>query len=513
MKMIKYSLCLMMISASPGLLAQSKGEMPFTSSSPNANKLLRSAWVALADFEMDNANKITHDVLNEDPDCGMAYASLFPSNNEERDENLRKAESMKLSADERMFVEGVKARREKKSTQDYFEPLIKKYPSDYYLHLWIMLNNSDPERAIQIGETIIRKKSKFAPAYNVLGYSYMNKNDMARAEANFNKYISLRPDLANPYDSKGDYLTTAGKLEEAITSYEKAASLGMTDSKNKAESARARVKFPEPSEADASRIKEIIHASFEASKTSNVDELLKNFTEQSIEIFETQRVNVGLPNLRVRNAAMFQNGTFPKIDCMLEPVKGTGPIAVAYGKNEFIWKENASGKETERKNNVIFVLRKHNDGNWKILADHFYGTDVDAPALSADDKASISQVLNIWETSVKAGEPVAEKHFKPLSSVYSSQAIEIFPNQISNIGLSNIQARWENFLGAKFETNSLGTLGIEGLGRRAVAWGIGSQSFYAKDSEELIKSQFPWAIILTKEKDDAWKILAFHWGS
>ena len=45
-----------------------------------------------------------------------------------------------------------------------------------------MYNSSDPEKAIEIGETIIRKNPKFAPAYNMLGYLYMNKDEMAVAD-------------------------------------------------------------------------------------------------------------------------------------------------------------------------------------------------------------------------------------------------------------------------------------------------------------------------------------------
>ncbi len=513
MKTVKYFLCLLMLGVSFSMIAQSKGEMPFSSSSSNANKLLRSAWVALADFEIDKANKITHQVLNEDPDCGIAYASLFPSNNEERDENLRKAESMKLSADERMFVEGVKARSQKKSTQDYFEPLIKKYPSDYYLHLWIMLNNSDPERAIQIGETIIRKKSKFAPAYNLLGYSYMNKNDMAQAEARFDKYLSLRPDLANPHDSKADFMMRAGKMQEAAQLYEKAASLGMPDANLRAEKARARLKFPGLSDNDATTIKQIITSCFEASKKSNVDEMLKDYSDQSIDIMGTQRVNVGLPNLRKRFSDMFQDGSFAKINFTIESVNGTGPIALAYTKNEFIWKESASGNENERKNTSIYLMRKDAEGKWKILANHYYGWIEDAPPISDDDRTGINKLLAGWDAGLKPGEELSAKHFDAFSALYSGQAIEIFPDQLSNIGLPNLRSRWDQFTGTKMETNSLGVLGVEGLGRRAIAWGIGNQNFYLKDSKELQKLQFPWAMILTKEKDDAWRILAFHWGS
>jgi hypothetical protein len=37
---------------------------------------------------------------------------------------------------------------------------------------------------------------------------------LKNAEANFSKYMSLRPDLANVYDSKADYLMTVGKLKK-----------------------------------------------------------------------------------------------------------------------------------------------------------------------------------------------------------------------------------------------------------------------------------------------------------
>ena len=137
-------LCLLVFS-SLSVLAQSKREMPFTSSSPNANKLLRNAWVALGDFRIEDANRYAHEVLEQDPDCAMAYASLFSQNKDEVDENMKQAGMKKLSTDERLFLEAVKARRENRPNQEYFEPLIRKYPSDNYLHLWAMYNSSDPK--------------------------------------------------------------------------------------------------------------------------------------------------------------------------------------------------------------------------------------------------------------------------------------------------------------------------------------------------------------------------------
>lgn len=513
MKKIHLLLYLMMISLSSSVLAQSKGEMPFSSSSANANKLIRNAWVALSDAKREEANNYLRQVLSEDPGCGMAYASLGSVNSQERTANLRKAAELKLSADEKMFLDGVLAGRDKKPNAEFFEPLIKKYPRDYYLHLWVMFTHTDKDRAIAIGENIAKRNPKFSPVYNFLGYLYMDKNDMGKAEGNFDKYISLRPELANVYDSKGDYMIRTGKTEEAIELYEKASSLGMAPSKVKAERAKAQLKFPKPSDSDAAAIKEIINASFEAATKSDVDALLKDYSEQSIEIFGNQRANVGLLSIRKRISDMFRGGSFVNLNFTVESVNGTGPIAVAYTKNEFVWKDFASENETPRKNHSIYMLRKNQDGKWQILANHFYGWNEDAPPISADDRASINKVLAAWDEAIKAGEELSAKNFDAFSAQYSQQAIEIFSNQISNIGLANLRARWEGFTGAKMETNSLGMLGVEGLGRRAIAWGIGNQSFYPKDSRELQKFQFPWAMILTKEKDDAWRILAIHWGA
>lgn len=510
MKTTKVFLCLVMTCSSMTMLAQSKGQMAFTSSSSNANKLLRQAWTELSDAKIDEGNQTLRRVLSEDPDCGMAYASLFTASNEERNENLTKASTMKLSADERMLLDGIMARGNQKPTQAYFDPLMKKYPSDDYLHLIIMFN-SEPERALQIGETIIKKKPKFAPAHNLLGYVYMNKNDLAKAQQHFDTYISLRPDLANPYDSKADFMMHTGKITDAAALYEKAASLGMPGASARAESARARLKFPEPAENEKENMKAMIHGSFEASKKSDADGLVRDYSEQCVQIFGDQRANVGLPNVRRGVAVMFTYGSFAKHDFSIEGVHGTGPIAVAYGKNQSIWKPSGGEAAEEQEGNMIYMFRKGTDGNWKIIVDHFYESD--PSPFSEEDESSIRTVLTNWEKSLTPGEVATSKTIDAFAAQYSKQAIEVFSNLVSNIGLPNLYARWENFIGSKTEINSLGTLGVEGIGRRAVAWGIANQKFYFNGSQEAQEFRFPWAMILTKEKDDVWKILVLHWGA
>ncbi len=502
----------MTICTSSSIFAQSKGQMAFTSSSPNANKLLRSAWVDIADFKIEEGNNTLDQLLKEDPHCAMAYVSLFPSSEEDLADNLKKAESLNLSMDEQMLLKGIMAHLKNAPTQEHFAPLLKKYPSDDYLQLMIMFN-SEPEAAFRIGEGLIKRKPKFAPAHNLLGYLYMAKNDMVKAEEHFNKYISLRPELANPYDSKGDFLMTAGKTEEAIKQYEKAASLGMTSSQAKAENAKAQLKFPKPSSDDISTIKTIISEAFDAMKKSDVDKLVKDVSGHIVEIFGDQRANVGLPNLRKRFVGMFEHGMVEKQAFAIEAVVGSGPIAAAYGRNDVAWKESESGNVTEQKNNMIFLLDKQQDGEWKIIADHFYDGTQDNMPLSSEDKTSINKVLAKWDAALEPGQQLTERHLEAFAVQYSPQAIEIFPDQLSNVGLPNLKARWEQINVDRMKRNKLNPLGIEGLGRKAIAWGIANQDVIEKGTGTLYEFEFPWVMILTKEKDNAWKILAIHWGS
>src|SRR5690606_39216697 len=100
---------------------------------------VRNAWVAMSDFKTEEVNAILRALLKEDPGCGMAYASLFTTDIEERRRNLSTALEKGLSEDEKMFVSAALARQENTPAAPYLEPLVKKYPADYYLHLWVMV--------------------------------------------------------------------------------------------------------------------------------------------------------------------------------------------------------------------------------------------------------------------------------------------------------------------------------------------------------------------------------------
>ncbi|MGB7062670.1 MAG: tetratricopeptide repeat protein, partial [Candidatus Zixiibacteriota bacterium] len=59
-------------------------------------------------------------------------------------------------------------------------------------------------------------------AYNQLAYAYDEIGNFEKSIWAINEYISLAPDEANPYDSRGELYALNGKIDKAIESYKKA---------------------------------------------------------------------------------------------------------------------------------------------------------------------------------------------------------------------------------------------------------------------------------------------------
>ena len=100
------------------------------------------------------------------------------------------------------------------------------YPADPHVHkiLYILQFQfmKDYEGAIKSIIKAIDSTDEYPLAYNQLGYAYMKLEKYDEAEKAFDQYIKAAPDLANPYDSKGDFYMTTKQYEKAYDSYMKA---------------------------------------------------------------------------------------------------------------------------------------------------------------------------------------------------------------------------------------------------------------------------------------------------
>ena len=79
------------------------------------------------------------------------------------------------------------------------------------------------------------------PAYNMLGYAYMDKDDLDNAGNALQSQIRLASNMANPYDSMGDYYLAIGDDESALKYFNQSASMGLNASTVKADSLKAQL--------------------------------------------------------------------------------------------------------------------------------------------------------------------------------------------------------------------------------------------------------------------------------
>ena len=70
-------------------------------------------------------------------------------------------------------------------------------------------------------ERLIQQDPNFAPAYNMLGYAWVEGNhpDPAKALAYLKKYAQLQPHHANPEDSLGEVSRYAGNDQSSLLHY------------------------------------------------------------------------------------------------------------------------------------------------------------------------------------------------------------------------------------------------------------------------------------------------------
>ncbi len=78
------------------------------------------------------------------------------------------------------------------------------------------------DRAIEEYQMVLELDPERKLAYNQLGYAYTFRGDFTSALKYLEKYQQLAPDEHNPYDSMGEVLMWAGRLEEAAKNFKTA---------------------------------------------------------------------------------------------------------------------------------------------------------------------------------------------------------------------------------------------------------------------------------------------------
>ena len=226
--------------------------MPSSTENQDAKNAFNVGGWYLYNIDWDRAYEKFSEAIELDPNFALAYGmrartSAFLGNGEDLVDDLDIAVSMSLNAseDEASLINALAA-SVTDGTNDAFnktvEELAVKYRDDSMLAfetVFATMNAIGADAVIKRANALLAMDPDFTPAYNMLGYAYMDKGDLENAGIVLQEQVRLAPGLANPYDSMGDYYLAVGDSELALKYFEKSASMGLPASTTKADSLKS----------------------------------------------------------------------------------------------------------------------------------------------------------------------------------------------------------------------------------------------------------------------------------
>ena len=224
---------MLMLLAFPALMAQET--MVITTLSPEARQEFE---MGREHFNLMNySQSIQHLERALELDPSFALANLYLSSAQRRgvwfdEKTLEKAVNLANQASEGeqdlIYMSKAMVEADAQSLEKHRNNLIHLYPEDENARLWVSafyLLEGDYQQAINHSAVATRINPEFAPAYNILGYTYSVQGMPREAEKAILKGIELVPDNANIYDTYGDFLLRIGRFSESIAQFNKALEL------------------------------------------------------------------------------------------------------------------------------------------------------------------------------------------------------------------------------------------------------------------------------------------------
>lgn len=206
-------------------------KIPITTSSPEALKLYQKGIDSYDNLRVNEAQEYFKRALEKDPNFAMAHLNYGMTSNDIKILSVELNKALELienvSEGERLLILGEQASLSGLSTRqlEYYLELVKLYPQDeraYYLLGNYYYFQQDYNLAIGAYRRATEINPKFAPAYNMLGYSHRQLENFEEAEQAFKRYIAIIPNNPNPYDSYAELLMKKGEFEKSIDVYQKA---------------------------------------------------------------------------------------------------------------------------------------------------------------------------------------------------------------------------------------------------------------------------------------------------
>lgn len=216
--------------------APASSEASVTSSSPQAIEAFKKGREQVDNLREAEAVESFKKAVALDPKFALAHAYLgyyTPGSEGKMDLDAALALSDNLPAAERLQIEELRALHagDNDKALALAERIVALTPFDWHAQLEYGIR-LDAARRLDDAADALKRAAAFGPAsyavYNTLGYVQLDQHKYDAAAATFRRYTELKPDEPNPLDSLGEALMSAGHLEEAEKSFEKAAKMNFS---------------------------------------------------------------------------------------------------------------------------------------------------------------------------------------------------------------------------------------------------------------------------------------------
>jgi tetratricopeptide (TPR) repeat protein len=214
-----------------GMLA--KNGLDVTSEVEGAEDLCYSMLYQSMQGDIDKAGALSDSLLALDPDMALAgYGNMWKAwfNSDGEEWNRLIVEGLKKADDESPAIAYLlkslsTEQGDRLQNAQMAHSLAPDSPVTQVNLAWVMMaSNLNAEAKVLLDQATKRWGAVGGP-FNMLGYWYMDAENMEMALDCFNMYVRLAPDVPNAYDSRGDYYVKAGDLDAAKENYSKAIEL------------------------------------------------------------------------------------------------------------------------------------------------------------------------------------------------------------------------------------------------------------------------------------------------
>ncbi|HYC30934.1 MAG TPA: tetratricopeptide repeat protein [Gemmatimonadales bacterium] len=210
------------------------GTVPVTTASDEARRIYLQGRTLTENLRAHDGRKLYEKAVATDPGFAMAHYQLAVNSGIAKDffDHLKHAVELsgKTSEGERLMILALEAggNAQPARAREPLAELVAKYPDDERAHFLLggaHFGQLEYDKAAEQYQTATRLNPQYAPAYNLLGYTYRQLDRFDEAETAFKKYIELIPEDPNPYDSYAELLMRTGRFEESMVQYRRALDL------------------------------------------------------------------------------------------------------------------------------------------------------------------------------------------------------------------------------------------------------------------------------------------------